>query len=231
MVTEWSEGKPLREILSEAHKLPPERAVRIAVRICDALGYIHNHGIVHRDLKPENIMVGAEDNIKLLDFGIAAKTGARRITFTKLSQFVGTSEYISPEELKGTHVDARSDIYALGVILYEMLTGHTPFQGAEPAERLLRHPIPPREIDPGISPQLQEVIYRALESEPRKRYATAQEFARDLKHLDQVGVADRSELRDWKKRRASSLPKVLFYVALAAIPVAIFVLLLYLARR
>jgi serine/threonine-protein kinase len=231
MVTEWFEGKPLRQILSETRKLPQERAVRIAVRICDALGYIHNHGIVHRDLKPENIMLDTEDHIKLLDFGIAAKTGARRITFTKLSQFVGSSEYVSPEELKGTHVDARSDIYALGVILYEMLTGQTPFQGAEPAERLLRHPIPPREIDPGISPQLQEVIYRALEREPRNRCTNAQEFARDLKHLDQVGVADRSELRDWKRQRKSRTNNIVLYIAIAVIPLVIFGLLLYFARR
>ena len=108
-------------------------------------------------------MVGAEDHIKLIDFGVAAKTGARRITFTKLSQVIGASEYVSPEELKGKREDARSDIYALGVILYEMLTGKMPFQGLEPYDRILNHPVPPQEIDPAISPQLQEVIYRALE--------------------------------------------------------------------
>jgi eukaryotic-like serine/threonine-protein kinase len=98
-------------------------------------------------------------------------------------------------------------------------------------DRLLNNPIPPREIDPQISPQLQEVIYRAIEREPRNRYASAQEFARDLTHLDQVGVADRPELRNWKVRRTPWLRRILFYIAMALIPVVIFALMLYLARR
>ena len=93
------------------------------MRILDALGYIHSHGVVHRDLKPENIMVDADDHIKLIDFGIAANAGARRITFAKLSQTMGTPDYISPEQVKGKRGDARSDLYAMGVMLYEMLTG------------------------------------------------------------------------------------------------------------
>ena len=231
MVTEWFEGKPLRQILTETRKLPQGRVIRIALGICIALGYIHNHGIVHRDLKPENVMVDGEDHIKLIDFAVAAKTGARRITFTKLSQVIGTSQYISPEEQRGTRGDGRSDIYAVGVMLYEMLTGQTPFQGTEPSDRLLNHPVPPCELDPAISAQLQEVIYRALEREPKNRYATAHEFALDLEHLDQVGVAERPELRDWKKRRPSSASRVLFYVAIALVPIVIFLLLLYFARR
>ena len=109
----------------------------------------------------------------------------------------GTPDYISPEQVKGKRGDGRSDIYALGVMLYEMLTGKTPFPGANPFaimnERLLNHPIPPREVNPDISPELQEVIYRALEREPKNRYSTANEFAWDLEHLDQVGVADRPD--------------------------------------
>src|SRR5260370_40563846 len=100
-------------------KLPKERAVRIVLSVSNTLAYIQNHGIVHRDLRPENILVGAQDHIKLINFGVAAKIGARRITFTNLAQVVGVSEYISPEELNGKRDDARSDLYALGVILYE----------------------------------------------------------------------------------------------------------------
>ncbi len=96
----------------------------------NALDYIHSHGVVHRDLKPENIMVDANDNIKLIDFGIAANVGARRLTFAKFSQTMGTPDYISPEQVKGKRGDARSDIFALGVMLYEMLTGKVPFTGA-----------------------------------------------------------------------------------------------------
>src|SRR5579884_2540726 len=232
MVMEWADGRLLRQILNEQHKLPPERAVRIALSICDALDYIHSHGVVHRDLKPENIMVDANDHIKIIDFGIA---GSRRLTFAKISQIMGSPDYISPEQVKGKRGDARSDLYALGAMLYEMLTGKVPFQGPNPFaimnDRLLNNPIPPREIDPAISPQLQEIIYRALERDPRKRYANAREFAWDLEHQDQVGVADRPELRDWKQRRSPWTRRILFYLLLAMIPVVIFALLLYVARH
>jgi serine/threonine-protein kinase len=235
MVMEWADGRLLRQILNEQHKLPPERAVRIAFSICDALDYIHSHGVVHRDLKPENIMVDANDHIKIIDFGIAGNAGSRRLTFAKISQIMGSPDYISPEQVKGKRGDARSDLYALGAMLYEMLTGKVPFQGPNPFaimnDRLLNNPIPPREIDPAISPQLQEIIYRALERDPRKRYANAREFAWDLEHQDQVGVADRPELRDWKQRRSPWTRRILFYLLLAMIPVVIFALLLYVARH
>jgi eukaryotic-like serine/threonine-protein kinase len=229
IVTEWFDGQPLRQILS-AGKLPHERAVRIALNISNALAYIQNHGIVHRDLRPENILVDAQDHIKLINFGVAAKAGARRITFTSMAQVVGMSEYISPEELNGKRGDARSDIYALGAILYEMLTEKAPFQGESPYDRLVKPPTPPREIDSTISPQLQEVIYRALERDPRNRYANAHEFALDLSDLNRVGVAERPELRNWKKRSAPPLRKVLMFAALALVPIAIFALLFYFAR-
>ena len=235
MVMEWVDGRLLRQIVSEKKKLPPERAVRITLGILDALSYIHSHGIVHRDLKPENIMVDENDNIKLIDFGIAGKEGARRLTFAKLSQVMGTPEYISPEQVKGKRGDARSDIYAMGVMLYEMLTGKAPFQGPNPFaimnDRLLNNPVPPREIDPSISPQLQEIIYRALERDPKNRYATAREFAHDLEHQDQVGVAERPEMRDWKKRRTPWLRRILFYIILILIPVVVFGLMLFFVRR
>jgi serine/threonine-protein kinase len=125
MVMEWVDGKLLRKILAEQGKLPPERAVRIALGIAEALDYIHTHGVVHRDLKPENIMVDPDDRIKLIDFGIAGQEGARRLTFAKITQVMGTPDYISPEQVKGKRGDGRSDIYSLGFMLYEMLqAGH-----------------------------------------------------------------------------------------------------------
>ncbi len=235
MVMEWVDGRLLRQILNESGKFPVERAVRIAAAVLDALEYIHAHGVVHRDLKPENIMVDAEDHIKLIDFGIAANVGARRITFAKLSQTMGTPDYISPEQVKGKRGDARSDLYAVGVMLYEMLTGTVPFPGPNPFvimnDRLLNNPVPPREIDPTITPQLQEIIYRAMERDPHKRYATAREFVWDLQHQDQVGVAERPELRDWKQRRSPWVRRVLFYLMLVMIPVVIFGLLLWVAKH
>jgi serine/threonine protein kinase len=235
MVMEWVNGRLLREILREARKLPPERAVGIALGIAEALEYIHTHGVVHRDLKPENVMVDADDRVKLIDFGIAGQEGARRLTFSKLSQLMGTPDYISPEQVKGKRGDGRSDVYALGVMLYEMLTGEVPFRGpnafAIMNDRLLNNPVPPRELEPNISPQLQEIIYRALERDPKNRYASARELAWDLKHQDEVGVADRPELREWKQRRSPLHRRILFYAMLALIPVFVFGLLLYVARH
>jgi eukaryotic-like serine/threonine-protein kinase len=236
MVMEWVDGRLLRQVLhDQGKKLPTERAVKIAIAIADALDYIHRNGVVHRDLKPENIMIDDQDRIKLIDFGIAGKEGARRLTFAKLSQVMGTPDYISPEQVKGKRGDGRSDIYTLGVMLYEMLTGKTPFQGPNPFatmnDRLMNNPIPPRELNPEISPELQEVIYRAMEREPQNRYSTANEFAWDLEHLDQVGVADRAELRDWKVRKTGLAKRILFYVAMALIPVVVFGLLLLIAKH
>ena len=235
MVLEWVDGKLLRQILNEVKKLPAERAIKITLGLCKTLDYIHSQGVVHRDLKPENIMVDKEDRTKLIDFGIAANAGSRRLTFAKLTEAMGTPDYISPEQVKGKRGDARSDIYALGVMFYEMLTGKVPFTGPNPFvimnERLLNNPIPPREVNPEISPELQEIIYRALERDPKKRYASAHEFALDLEHPEKVGVADREELRNWKQRRSPIARRILFYIMLALIPVVVFGLMLYVARQ
>ena len=236
MAMEWVDGRLLRQILNENKKFPRERALSIALQIAQALEYIHAHGVVHRDLKPENIMVNSEGRIKLIDFGIAANVGSKRLTFAKFSQTMGTPDYISPEQVKGKRGDGRSDIYALGVMLYEMLTGKVPFSGANAFiimnDRLLNNPVPPREIDPTISPQLQEIIYRAMEREPSQRYQSAREFARDLQHPEQVGVSeDREELTNWKVRKQPRARQVLYYVALALIPVVIFAILLWVAKH
>ncbi|HEY1767561.1 MAG TPA: serine/threonine-protein kinase [Terracidiphilus sp.] len=235
MVIEWVEGKLLRTILNEEGQLPVERAVAITLGICDALDYMHKHGVVHRDLKPENVMVGENDSIKLIDFGIAMKEDARRLTFTEISPTLGTPDYIAPEQVKGQRGDQRSDIYAVGVMLYEMLAGEPPFTGPNPLavmnERVLADPKPVRELRREVSPQLQEILYRALERDPRHRYATAAEMAWELEHQEQVGVDDGARRPALRGRMLRGGRRIILYAGLALVPVGVFVLMLLLARH
>jgi serine/threonine-protein kinase len=240
MVIEWVEGRLLRAILNEQelhgeHKLPVDRSVMITLGICEALDYMHKHGVVHRDLKPENVMVGADDRIKLIDFGIAMKEDARRLTFAGPSPLLGTPDYISPEQVKGQRGDQRSDIYSVGAMLYEMLTGQPPFTGPNPLavmnERMLADPKPARKLNPEISPQLQEILYRALERDPRHRYATAAEMAWDLEHQEQVGVEEGGRRHALHQGKFPGGRKMLLYASLALLPLVIFGLMVILARR
>ncbi len=234
MVMEWCPGRLLRQILDEG-RLPQDRAIRIAIEVLKALDYIHTNGVVHRDLKPENIMVDDDDHIKLIDFGIAGDTASRRLTYANFTSMLGTPNYIAPEQVKGKRGDGRTDLYSMGVILYEMLTGKLPFTGPTPMaamnDRLLNHPLPPSVANPSISPELQEILYRALERDPKNRYATAQEFIRDLEHPDQVGIEERPELLNWQKRKSQLSRKILYYAGLALIPVVILLIMVLISRR
>jgi eukaryotic-like serine/threonine-protein kinase len=234
MVIEWVDGRLLRTVLNQEKKLPIERAVKITLGICDALDYMHKRGIIHRDLKPEDVMVFPDDEIKLIDFGVAMKEDARRLTFVNVSSLLGTPDYISPEQVKGGRGDQRSDIYSVGIILYEMLTGVVPFVGPNPLAvmnaRVLNDVKPPRELNPEISPELEEILFRALEREPRHRYATASEMMWDLEHQEQVGVEPRSD-RPVKLAGRKFNRKMLLYAAMALVPVVLFALMLMLARR
>ena len=240
MVMEWVDGNLLRNVLNEQdehgeRRLPIERAVKIALGILDALDYMHKHGVVHRDLKPENVMVDDEDNIKLIDFGIAMKEDARRLTYAGPSPMLGTPDYISPEQVKGQRGDQRSDIYALGAMLYEMLTGKVPFVGANPLvvmnERVLMDPVPARKLNPEITPQLDEILHRAMVREPRHRYSTAADMAWELEHQEQVGVDEGARRPALRHRLMVDPKKLLLYAGLVLVPVLIFGLMVILARH
>jgi serine/threonine-protein kinase len=235
MVIEWVDGRLLRTVLNQEKRLPVERATNFALQICDALDTMHKHGVVHRDLKPENVMVDSADRIKLIDFGIAMKEDARRITHVNVTPMLGTPDYIAPEQVKGQRGDQRSDIYSLGIMLYEMLTGEAPFSGPNPLavmnERVLHDPRPARKLRSEISAELQEILDRALERDPRRRYATASEMALELEHQERVAVEDGARRPALRARFPLDKRKAMLYAGLALLPVLIFGLMVAMAGR
>jgi serine/threonine-protein kinase len=192
LVVEFIKGQTLRAVLEEhaRNPLPVGEAIRITLQICDALAYCHEQGIFHRDIKPENIMVQEDGNIKIIDFGIALLEGARRVTWRGLSETVGTPDYMSPEQLKGERGMASSDIYAVGVMLYEMLCGHTPFEGENIFAIMNQHVSqdPPSILlmNPQLSPALATVVMRAIRRDPDKRYKSMSDLLYDLRNLEEV---------------------------------------------
>jgi eukaryotic-like serine/threonine-protein kinase len=192
MVVAYIKGKTLRTVLEEhaPNPLPVAEAIRIALQMCEVLAYCHEHGIFHRDIKPENIMIEEDGNIIIIDFGIALLEGARRVTWRGLSGTVGTPDYMSPEQLKGERGMAGSDIYAVGVILYEMLCGHTPFEGENIFAIMNQHVSqdPPSILlaNPQISPELATVVMRAIRRDQAKRYQSMKDLLHDLRNLEEV---------------------------------------------
>jgi eukaryotic-like serine/threonine-protein kinase len=193
---EYVHGELLRDRLQREGSLPIDDAVHIAIRIGDALRYLHDHDVVHRDLKPENIMLTLDGGIKIMDFGIALDTTQRRMTWSGLSQGVGTPDYMAPEQIKGQRGDARTDLYGLGVILYEMLTGKVPFHAdniyAAMRAKVEELPVPPRQFRPEIPPALEEVVLHALEPDPAKRFESAFEMREALAHPGSVVTRTRA---------------------------------------
>jgi eukaryotic-like serine/threonine-protein kinase len=192
LVVEYIQGRTLRQVFEDRDMkpFPPVEAIQLAIQLCDALAYCHEHGVVHRDIKPENIMILPDGSIKIIDFGIALLEGARRVTWRGLSGTMGTPDYMSPEQIKGQRGTASSDIYAVGAMLYEMLCGHTPFEGENVFAVMNQHVSqdPPSLLDcnPTISPELATVVMHAVRRDPEKRYQHIRDMLHDLQNLDEV---------------------------------------------
>jgi eukaryotic-like serine/threonine-protein kinase len=232
---EYVDGTSLRAIMRDERPMRIERALGFARQVCDAMVYMHSQGVIHRDLKPENALITADGKVKLMDFGIALDESARRLTWSGLSTTIGTPDYMAPEQVSGRHGDARTDIYALGTMLFEMVTGNLPFAGtnvyAMMRAKANEDPQPPSHFVPEVDPHLEEIILRAIERSPRSRYQSAAEMLEDLKDPQEVPLTGRAKRLHPRSPRAQRVQRTiwagLFFGSLAAI----FVLLIWLANR
>jgi beta-lactam-binding protein with PASTA domain/tRNA A-37 threonylcarbamoyl transferase component Bud32 len=187
IVMELVEGSTLRDVLKDGRKILPERALELTQGVLDALSYSHKAGIVHRDIKPANVMLAPNGGVKVMDFGIARAVADTSATMTQTAAVIGTAQYLSPEQARGEKVDARSDLYSTGCLLYELLVGRPPFVGDSPVSVAYQHvreaPLPPSQLDPEISPEIDAVVLKALAKDPADRYQSALEMKADISRL------------------------------------------------
>jgi serine/threonine protein kinase len=228
VVTEYVAGKTLADHVGRGRRLPEAEALRVASRVCEAVEYMHGQRIVHYDIKPRNVMICDDGSIRLIDLGVAHVLVEGRFAFAGRAPQLATADYVAPEQIRGRRGQASVDIYGIGALLYEMLTGHPPFDGDDPfvvaSARRIGDPAAPRALNPGISPEAEEIVLRALRRDPRERYATAAELRADLDRPTTVrvsGLADRLvEVTPWRKRR-----RWMRYIALVGgVPIAALVL-------
>ena len=232
IVTEYLRGYTLAHLLNSIRPMPVFDALKLASHICDALAYLHGAGVVHRDLKPQNIMMCYNGTIRLMDFGIA-RTEGRRITYTGFTPALGTPAYMAPEQVKGKRGDARTDIYSLGAMLYEMLTGHTPFEGETTLivmnARLIGDPVAPRQFEPNLPPEVEEIVLHAMERDPANRYQSAADMKTDIDDPDTVTVTGRAERLQaptpWKRGWSRHRTVILSIMALLVVFALLFFLL------
>jgi serine/threonine protein kinase len=238
IVTEYLKGCTLAHLLKAMSPLPEKDALKIASLICEALDHMHAAGIIHRDLKPQNVMICCDRTIRIMDFGIAREVLSRRITRIGNSSSMGTPDYMAPEQVQGRRADKRTDIYNLGAILYEMLTGQLPFQDENPwaalNARVTGDPAAPRKVNPELSAQAEEIVLRALQREPAARYQTAAAMKAELdtaEHVRVTGLADRLQQPLAWKPGWFQRPWVLAAALLGPVVIGITILLCLLLRR
>ncbi|MCI4063505.1 Stk1 family PASTA domain-containing Ser/Thr kinase [Micromonospora sp. R77] len=184
IVMEFVNGRTLKEVLGAEGRLQPRRALEICADMCAALEFSHRHGIIHRDIKPGNVMLTQTGQVKVMDFGIARALASGATTMTQTSAVIGTAQYLSPEQARGEAVDARSDVYAGGCVLFELLCGHPPFVGDSPVSVAYQHvreaPPTPSDINPDVNPAVDAIVLKALSKNPLNRYQSAGEMRADL---------------------------------------------------
>jgi len=183
IVMEFVAGRTLKEVLAAEQRIQPRRALEMIADICAALEFSHRHGIIHRDIKPGNVMVTPNGQVKVMDFGIARALASGATTMTQTSAVIGTAQYLSPEQARGESVDARSDVYAAGCVLFELLVGHPPFVGDSPVSVAYQHvreePKAPSDINRDVPPDVDAIVLKALSKNPLNRYQSAQEMRAD----------------------------------------------------
>jgi len=194
IVMEYVDGQTLRELMRSGQRLMPNRALEITDGVLAALEYSHEQGIIHRDIKPANVMLAGNGDVKVMDFGIARAVADSGATMTQTANVLGTAQYLSPEQARGETVDARSDIYSTGCLLYELLTGRPPFQGESPVAVAYQHvrenPVPPTTLNPDVGPEADAIVMKALTKNPGNRYQSATEMRADIRRaLDGATVA------------------------------------------
>ena len=218
---EYVRGEDLKKLIRKMGQLSVGQAIPIAAQICEGLAEAHRLGIVHRDLKPQNVMVDEEGNARIMDFGIARSIETKGITGAGV--MIGTPEYMSPEQVEGKEVDQRSDIYSLGIILYEMVTGRVPFEGDTPFTIGVKHksekPKDPKELNAQIPDDVNNVILRCLEKERENRHQSAGELQRELVNI-QKGIPTAEKIKPQKKPLTSKEITVTFGLKKAHAPIS-----------
>jgi serine/threonine-protein kinase len=207
IVMEYVDGRTVRDLLQADHRLLPERALEIIDGVLGALAYSHESGIVHRDIKPGNVMVTRNGDVKVMDFGIARAMSDNQATMTQTAQVIGTAQYLSPEQARGERVDARSDLYSTGCLMYELLTGRPPFTGDSPVAIAYQHvrenPVPPSVVDPDIPPWADAIVLKAMAKDPADRYQSADEMRMDVQRaMNGMAVAAPTRLDSYGRTQA-----------------------------
>ena len=239
LVMGYVEGTSLRTYIKEHAPIPLEKVLSFANELAEAIDYLHRNGVYHRDLKPENIIIGPDDKIHILDFGSALLEGSRRVTWRWASNAFGTPDYMAPEQIQGKRGDSRTDVYALGMIVYEMLTGTLPFHGDNALSVMNQHltaiPASPLKFQPLIPRGIEAVVLKSIRREASERYQSASEFRNDLQHfadldLSQFRLEPEPAVNGLLTNRQIWLRSILIFIVFLVIS-ALIVLIAYLMKH